>query len=123
MSSETPLPSGRDPRLYLVDMLDFGRRALDYAGDLSLSEILADQMRYDAILRNLELIGEAATHVPPELRAMASDIPWRKVVGTRNRVAHAYLGIDAQTVWSILRDDLPSLLVALDRLRQKAGAT
>lgn len=117
-----PLPSGRDQTLYLADMLDFCQRVLDYAGDLSLPAIVADQMRYDAILRNLELIGEAATHVPPELRAMAEDIPWRQTVGTRNRVAHAYLGIDPETVWSIVRDDLPGLQRSLTQLLQKVRA-
>lgn len=73
-------------------------------------------MRYDAILRNLELIGEAATHVPEALRAMAPEVPWRQIVATRNRVAHAYLGISAETVWSILRDDLPALGLALRAL-------
>ena len=73
-------------------------------------------MRYDAILRNLELIGEAATHVPETLRAMAPDVPWRQIVATRNRVAHAYLGISADTVLSILHDDLPVLDLALRAL-------
>jgi len=73
-------------------------------------------MRYDAILRNLELIGEAATHVDDALRALAPDIPWRLIVATRNRVAHAYLGIAPETVWSILRDDLPPLVNALHAL-------
>lgn len=84
-------------------------------------------MRYDAILRNLELIGEAATHVPEALRAMAPGVPWRQIVATRNRVAHAYLGISADTVWSILRDDLPALDLALrallTRMDQEPPAT
>ena len=52
-------------------------------------------MRYDATLRNIELIGEASTHVPPEVRALAPGLPWRDIIGTRNRLAQAYLGIDA----------------------------
>ena len=77
---------------------------------------LTCQLRYDAILRNLQLIGQASTQVGPQHRALAAGMPWRQIVGTRNRVAHAYLGISADTVWSLLRDDLPALregLIAL----------
>lgn len=105
--------SDRDPRLYVEDMLEFCDRALAYSAGVSRPSMDADRMRYDAILRNLELIGEAATHVELEHRALAPQLPWRAVVGTRNRVAHAYLGIDADTVWSILHDDLPTLRLSL----------
>ena len=57
---------------------------------------------YDATLRNLELIGEAATHVPQAVRDSASEIPWRQVVATRNRLIHGYLGTDNDTLWSII---------------------
>ena len=73
-------------------------------------------MRYDATLRNLELIGEAATHVPAEVRACAPDVPWRMVVALRNRLIHGYLGIDDDTLWSIVRDDIGPLREALVRL-------
>jgi uncharacterized protein with HEPN domain len=87
-----------------------------YSSALTEATLTLDAMRYDAILRNLELIGEAATHVPDALRALAPDVPWRQIVATRNRVAHAYLGISADTVWSILHDDLPALNLALRAL-------
>lgn len=105
--------SERDTRLYVEDMLEFCGKALAYSSALTEETLTTEAMRYDAILRNLELIGEAATHVPEALRAMAPGVPWRQIVATRNRVAHAYLGISAETVWSILRDDLPALDLAL----------
>lgn len=120
MSSAMPSMSDRDPRLYVEDMLEFCDLALAYSDGVSRPALDADRMRYDAILRNLELIGEAATHVTAEQRGLAPQVPWREIVATRNRVAHAYLGIAADTVWSILRDDLPtlrrSLLALLDAL-------
>lgn len=115
--------SERDSRLYVEDMLEFCHRALAYAGPVTAATLTAEAMRYDAILRNLELIGEAATHVPEALRALAPDVPWRQIVATRNRVAHAYLGIDPETVWSILHDDLPPLQLALNALLQRMGPT
>ncbi len=106
----------RDTRLYVEDMIEFCGKARAYSSALTEATLTVDAMRYDAILRNLELIGEAATHVPETLRAMAPDVPWRQIVATRNRVAHAYLGISADTVWSILHDDLPALDLALRAL-------
>ena len=77
---------------------------------------IASGMTYDATLRNLELIGEAATHISDELRADHADIPWRLIIATRNRLIHAYLGIDNDTIWSIIQDDIPVLLSALKDL-------
>ena len=74
---------------------------------------VANELAYDATLRNLELIGEAATHIPAEIREANPEIPWRLIVATRNRLVHAYLGIDDDTIWSIIQDDIPDLLVAL----------
>lgn len=103
-------------------MLEFCERALRYAGGHDLDALLRDTMRYDAILRNLELIGEAATHVGPDERALAPTIAWREIIGTRNRVAHAYLGISAATVWDILTVEPPPLRVALVELLSRLPA-
>ena len=73
-------------------------------------------MRYDATVRNIELIGEAATHVPDSIRQMAADIPWRMVIATRNRLIHGYAGIDDDVLWSIVKTDVPALLVSLRAL-------
>lgn len=68
-------------------------------------------------MRNLELIGEAATHIPDEVRAATPNIPWRMIIATRNRLIHGYLGIDGDTLWSIIQDDIPALLIALLELQ------
>lgn len=115
-SSSDASGADRDPRLYVEDMLAFCETALAYTQGFHQTALLADRMRYDATLRNLELIGEAATHVPAVLRALAPDIPWRQVIGTRNRLAHAYLGIDADTVWDIVVTELPLLRAALSAM-------
>lgn len=111
-----PSLSERDSWLYVEDMVTFCERVLAYTQGVELEAFTADDMRYDATLRNLELSGEAATHVPDELRERAPGIPWRQVVATRNRLIHAYLGIDLDTVWSIVLDDVPALRRALTAL-------
>ncbi|MDE2145430.1 MAG: DUF86 domain-containing protein [Burkholderiales bacterium] len=105
--------SERDLGLYVEDLLEFCGKALSYAAGLTEATLTADAMRYDAILRNIELVGEAATHVPDAVRALSPEVPWRQIIATRNRVAHGDLGIAAETIWSILRDDLPPLREAL----------
>lgn len=73
---------------------------------------------YDATLRNLELIGEAASRIPLEVRDAHPDIPWRMVIATRNRLIHGYLGLDNETLWSLVRDDVPALLSRLQAMRR-----
>ena len=92
-------------------MLGFCDAVLSYTAGHDLASLLADRMRYDATLRNLELIGEAATHIPDEVRALAPGVPWRQVVGTRNRLVHAYLGVEPDTVWLIVTRSVPELRV------------
>ena len=81
---------------------------------------MASGITYDATLRNLELIGEAATHIPDIIRAAHPEIPWRMIIATRNRLIHGYLGIDDDTLWSIIRDDVPELLPLLQALKTEA---
>jgi uncharacterized protein with HEPN domain len=103
----------REWRFYVEDMLACCDKVLAYTKGIDRAGFASDPMRYDATLRNLELIGEAATHVPVEVRVAATDVPWRMVVAVRNRLIHGYLGIDDDTVWSIVRDDVAPLRVAL----------
>lgn len=107
---------GRKWRLYVDDMITFAQKVRAYTQGLSQPEFLADTRTYDATLRNLELIGEAATHIPDSVRTAYPDVPWRLIIATRNRLIHAYLGIDDDTVWSIINDDIPSLLEALEKI-------
>ncbi|WP_129141759.1 HepT-like ribonuclease domain-containing protein [Modicisalibacter coralii] len=108
----------REWRFYLDDMIGFAEKVSIYTEGLDQVSFVADALTYDATLRNLELIGEAATRIPDEVRAMHTEIPWRMIIATRNRLIHAYLGIDDDTVWSIVRDDIPVLLVSLKALKQ-----
>lgn len=109
--------SERAWRFYIDDMRRFAADVLDYTRDLDQAGFLASSLNYDATLRKLELIGEAATHIPDDVRQAHPEIPWRLTVATRNRLIHAYLGIDDDTIWSIIQDDIPGLLQALDALK------
>jgi uncharacterized protein with HEPN domain len=106
----------REWRFYVEDMVAFCDKVSTYTQGLDRSTFAVDPMRYDATLRNLELIGEAATHVPQTVRDSAPDVPWRLIVAVRNRLIHGYLGIDDDTLWSIVSDDVAPLRAALIRL-------
>ena len=110
----------REWRFYVSDMIEFCERVLSYSSGKSQDEFLADRIRYDATLRNLELIGEAATHVPSAVRTAHPDIPWRAIIGARNKLAHAYLFIDDEVIWSMVREAVPALLPALRRILAEA---
>ena len=105
--SDTPQ---REWRFYLHDMIGFAEKVIAYADGLDQTGFIASGLNYDAILRNLELIGEAATHIPDEIRKANPQIPWRLIIATRNRLIHGYLGIDNDTLWSIVQSDIPALL-------------
>ncbi len=106
----------REWRFYIQDMIEFSEKVLSYTEGMDQDAFIADGLTYDATLRNLELIGEAATHIPSEVREAYSEIPWRAIVGARNRLAHAYLGIRDDVIWTIIQDAVPKLLPALRNL-------
>ena len=108
----------REWHFYLDDMIAFTHRVQAYTNGVDQAGFVSDSRTYDATLRNLELIGEAATHIPEEVRSAHPEVPWRMVIATRNRLIHGYLGIDNDTLWSIIRDDIPALSTALRTLQQ-----
>jgi len=111
--------SEREWRFYLDDMIDFTEKILLYTEGYGLTAFEASGITYDATVRNLELLGEAATHIPPEIRDGSPEIQWRQVIATRNRLIHGYLGIDNDILWSIIRQDVPALLPQLRELRDR----
>ena len=109
----------REWRFYLDDMIAFVEKAIVHTDGLDQAAFVASGLNYDATVRNLELVGEAATHVPDAVRSDSPELPWRPLIATRNRLIHGYLGFDNDTLLSIVRDDLPLLLPALRKLRER----
>lgn len=86
--------AAREWRFYVDDMIAFGEKVRAFTSGLDQQAFVANALVYDATLRNLELIGEAATHVPGHVRVAHPEVPWRMIIATRKRLIHAYLGID-----------------------------
>ena len=106
----------RDDASYLLDMLVAARDAVVFADGLSFSEFARDQRTQLAILKCVEIVGEAASRFSAETREAHPAIPWREIVGMRNRLVHAYFEIDLRLVWDTVRNDLPPLIVQLEPL-------
>ena len=94
-------------------MIGFAEKVLSYTEGMNQASFISNNLTYDATLRNIELIGEAATHIPDTIRSENSDIPWRMIVETRNRLIHGYLGVEDDILWSIIVDEIPALLSGL----------
>ena len=110
------LPESREWRFYIRDMLKFGEAVLAYTEGMNQEAFVADSRTYDATLRNIELIGEAATHIPTDIREAYPAIPWHAIIGARNRLAHSYLQISDSVIWSIVEDAIPNLLPELRKV-------
>lgn len=106
----------REWQLYIADMKACCARVAEYTAGLRREEFETRRIVYDATLRNLELLGEAARNVPEEVRKLAPAIPWRRIVGVRNVLIHGYLGIDNDVVWDIVRNEVGKLVLALGKL-------
>lgn len=106
----------RDPKFFLQDILDSTAKVFSYTKSRTQEEFEADGMVYDAVIRNLEVIGEAAKQIPEELREASPKIPWRMICGFRDHLAHAYFGLDNDTVWEVVRIELPTLADEVGRL-------
>ncbi len=108
----------REWLMYLNDMIPCAELALSFAEGVDESRFTPDKMEYEAILRQFELMGEAAGHIPAEVQAPATDIPWREMIGLRNRLAHAYFAVETDALWNLTQVDLPPTLAALQRLKE-----
>lgn len=93
--------------LYLEDTKTSIDRIKGYADGLAFDDFTKDQRTIDAVVRNLEIIGEAARHIPDEVKAKYPGIPWRNIVGMRDKISHEYFGVDAEILWRTIGEDLP----------------
>jgi len=106
----------KDPVLFLEDILEAMKKIERYTKDKDIEEFRSDPMMVDAILRNLEVIGEASTNLSSEFREKNPDIPWKRMIGLRNIVIHEYFGVDLNIIWRIVTKDLPETKPLIENL-------
>ncbi|MFL6232417.1 MAG: DUF86 domain-containing protein [Thermoanaerobaculia bacterium] len=106
----------RSAVLLLEDIKKSCERIVHYTAGLTRDQVFVDEMRFDAVLFNLHIIGEAVKKLPLDLRERHSDIAWREIAGLRDFVAHAYFALDLDILWDAIRQDVPTLLLRVQEM-------
>lgn len=107
----------RDPNLFVDDTIAACEKILRYVARRPQSVFESDEQAFDAVLKNLEVIGEAAKRLPDDLKNSHSEIAWRDISGLRDIVVHEYFGLDLDIVWDVVEHRVPILLSQLRGLR------
>jgi len=100
----------REESLYIADIQESCEKVLRFTKGMAYKDFAHDDLHFDAVLRNLEIIGEAVKNISEETRQNYPDVKWRKIAGFRDIVAHQYFGVNEETVWDIVENEIPNLL-------------
>lgn len=103
----------RDELMYLQDIANSCAKVLQYTKNLTQADLVRDQKCYDAVVRNLEIIGEAAKHVSEDLRARFPGVEWCKIARMRDVLSHVYFGIDNDILWDVVQNKIRPLLAVV----------
>lgn len=106
----------RDFRLYLDDILEGIAQIREYTASMDFEGFARDRKTQDAVVRNIEIIGEAAARLPESVKSKTEDMEWRKIIGMRNILVHEYFGISLPIVWDIVQNKLKPLEAACKKL-------
>jgi len=109
----------RSPNLFIDDMLDAMDKIMRYTKGLDYDDFRVDDRTIDAVLRNLEVIGEAAKNIPPGTKKENPEVPWKNMIGLRNITIHEYFGVDPTIIWEIITKNIPETAPKIKKLRQK----
>jgi len=113
------MAKNRHFRLYIEDIELSMTRILEYVEGMDFLKFKQSYITVDAVVRNFEIIGEAAKNVPDEIKDKYQEIPWKKMYGLRNLISHEYFGIDYEMIWEIITKDLPRNLSDLRDILKK----
>ena len=109
--------SERTVALFVQDIIDAIRSVNDYTAGLTYEDFTRVKIVVDAVVRNLEIIGEAVNHLPESVLKTRPEVPWSRYVGMRDRITHAYFGVSLQIVWETVQEDLPTLKRVMEEIK------
>lgn len=104
---------------YLDDILDAAEKIERFTAGMSYEEFADDPKTSDAVLRNFEVIGEAAKNVPGEIRREYDDVPWSEMAGMRDKLIHGYATVELRIVWTTAQEEIPALLPQIESVRDE----
>lgn len=111
----------RDYRDYLQDILTAIDDSAEFTRDMAFDAFVQDRKTINAVVRSLELLGEAAKHIPDNLRAQAPSVPWKYMAGMRDKLIDEYFGVDLSIVWAAVKNELPPPRSEIERLVTMVG--
>jgi len=111
--------STRNPKLYLIDILKAMEAIEEFVKGIDFETLKNDDMRSSAIIRKLEIIGEAAKNIPENIKQEYPSIPWREMAGMRDRLIHFYFGIKYELVWNTIKDVIPKIKPLMSEILKK----
>ncbi|MBI4962757.1 MAG: DUF86 domain-containing protein [Desulfomonile tiedjei] len=109
----------REYRDYLEDVLKAIDESADFTSGISFEAFTQDRKTINAVVRSLEVLGEAAKHIPDDLRSKAPGIPWKYMAGMRDKLIHEYFGVDLSIVWTVIKNELPPLRPEIEGLKAR----
>lgn len=105
-----------EDKIRLQHILDEANEAQEFVKDISFNELKNDSKTVHALLRSIEIIGEAASKISKEYKEKHQEIPWGRIIGMRNHLIHVYFDIDYETVWNTVQNDIPKLIEMIAKL-------
>ncbi len=106
--------------MFLEDIIESIEKIEIYIHDLPYNAFIEDCKTVDAVVRNLEIIGEASKRIPDTIKENLKEVPWHRMTGLRNLIAHEYFGIDLNIIWKIIKENLPEVTPSLKKLLKES---
>ncbi|MFC1770603.1 DUF86 domain-containing protein [Candidatus Margulisiibacteriota bacterium] len=111
--------SNRNCLDFILDIINETNNIKDFTEGMNLGTFVKDAKTINAVIRSLEVIGEATKKIPDELRNEHKDIPWKRMAGMQDKLIHEYFGVDLKIVWAVCKEELPPLTPFFDKIRQE----